>query len=104
VEEEAFKLIKRSLVNAPILSYPDFTKEFIISTDASNRGCGSKSTQEVDGEERTIAFASKSFTKGEANKSTIEKELTALHWAVNYFRPYVFGNKFIIRTDHKPLV
>lgn len=51
-----------------------------------------------------IAFASKPFTSGEKNKATIEKELTALYWAVNKFRSYIYGYKFRIRTDHKPLV
>jgi hypothetical protein len=60
-----------------------------------------------DGIEQTI---SKAFTKREANKSTIEKELTAIHWAVNFFTPY---RKMIesdqinmenIKTKHRPLV
>ena len=51
-----------------------------------------------------IAFASKTFTKGEKNKTVILKELTAIHWAINYFKAYLYGRKFIVKTDHRPLV
>ena len=61
-------------------------------------------SQITDGNDLPIAYASKSFTKGEKSKPTMEKELTAIHWAVNYFKPYIFGKKFKVRTDHRPLV
>lgn len=51
-----------------------------------------------------VSFWSKAFTSGKGNKSTIEKELTAIHFGINYHRPYLFGRKFIIRIDHKPLI
>lgn len=44
------------------------------------------------------------FLPGEKNKSVIEKELAAIHWALNYFKPYLYGVKFLVRTDHRPLV
>ena len=44
------------------------------------------------------------MTKGESNKSTIEQELTAIHWAITYFKPYLYGRYFTVLTDHKPLV
>jgi hypothetical protein len=103
VEENAYLEIKNTLLNAPILAYPDFDKNFIITTDASNIGCGAMISQMHGPIERAISFASKSFTKGEANKSTIEKELTAIHWAIKYFRPYIYGRKFKVKSDHRPL-
>ena len=48
--------------------------------------------------------ASKGFTVGESKKSTIEKELTAIHWAMKYFRPYLYGQEFVVKIDHKQLV
>jgi hypothetical protein len=104
IEHESFERIKNSLLDMPILQYPNFHKRFIITTDASNVACGAVLSQNVNGMDLPIAFASKAFTKGEANKSTIEKKLTAIHWAVKYFRPYLYGTKYIIKTDHKPLV
>lgn len=100
----AFLQLKDALINPPILQYPDFSKTFILSTDASNIACGAVLSQEHDGSELPIAFASKKFTKGESNKSTIEKELAAIHWAITYFKPYLYGRKFIVKSDHRPLV
>lgn len=102
--EEAFLKIKECLLKMPILHYPDFNKEFIIQCDASDKAMGAVLLQNHDGEDKIIAFASKSFTKGEANKSTILKELTAIHWSINHFKPYIYGYKFKVMTDHKPLI
>lgn len=87
-----------------ILKYPAFSKLFTLTTDASDVACGAVLSQNFEGDDLPIAFASKSFTKGESNKPTIEKELTAIHWAVNYFKPYLYGRKFRVKTDHRPLV
>lgn len=54
--------------------------------------------------DKPIHYASRGMTKGEKNKSTIEKELAAIHWAIVYFKPYVYGTHFILKTDHRPLV
>jgi len=102
--QNAFDCLKQCLIEPPILQYPDFSKEFILTTDASNVACGAVLSQVYEGKNLPIAFASKSFSQGERNKSTIEKELTAIHWAVTYFKSYLYGRKFKIYTDHKPLV
>lgn len=99
----AFETLKNILMSPTILQHPDFSKEFIISTDASNEACGAILSQNFDGKELPIAYASKTFTPGEKNKSTIEKELTAIHWAVIYFRPYIYGRRFRVKSDHRPL-
>ncbi|HBS53814.1 MAG TPA: hypothetical protein DD806_07425 [Flavobacterium sp.] len=102
--QEAFEKLKKSLIKHPILQHPNFEKEFTLTTDASNVACGAILSQEVNGVQLPIAYASKAFSKGEKNKSTIEKELTAIHWAVMNFKPYLYGKKFTIFTDHKPLI
>lgn len=95
--------LKNALINSPILCYPDFEKQFCITTDASNISCGAILSQEYDKVQLPIAYASRTFTKGERNKSVIERELAAIHWAIQYFRPYVYGTKFLVKTDHRPL-
>lgn len=103
IHQRAFNTLKSILMSPTILQYPNFQETFIISTDASNVACGAILAQNVNGVELPIAFASKTFTPGEKNKSTIEKELAAIHWAITYFKPYVYGRKFIVKSDHRPL-
>lgn len=102
--EYSFKAFKEALIRPPILQYPCFDKQFIITTDASKLACDAVLSQEHGGMELPIAYASKGFTKGEINKSTIEKELAAIHWAIMYFRPYIYGHQFKVKSDHRPLV
>lgn len=91
--------LKRLLITEPILRYPNFNKTFTITTDASQFALGAVLSQD----EHPICFASRTLNDHEQRYSTIEKELLAIVWAVKYFRPYVFGRRFLIETDHKPL-
>lgn len=101
--EKAFKICQELLMNDPILSYPDFEKEFIVTTDASHYALGAVLSQGIIGCDKPIAFASRTLNDNEINYSTTEKELLAIVWATKYFRPYLFGRKFTIVTDHQPL-
>ena len=101
--EKSFQYLKTALMSPQLLQYPDFTKKFIITTDASKLACGAVLSQEYDGKLLPVSYASKSFTPGESKKSTIEQELTAIHWAIKYFRPYIYGTNFSVQTDHRPL-
>lgn len=100
----AFETLKSQLLSPQILQFPNFKKQFILITDASKVACGAILAQKYDDVDLPIAYASKAFTKGESNKSTIEQELTAIHWAITHFRPYLYGRKFLVKTDHRPLV
>lgn len=101
--ENAFQYLKTQLMSPNILQYPDYDKSFCITTDASKYACGAVLSQEHDGVQLPISYASRAFTKGESNKSTIEQELTAIHWAIKFFRPYIYGKRFLVRSDHRPL-
>lgn len=98
-----FEKCKTLLINDPILQYPDFSKEFVLTTDASNLAIGAVLSQGAIGTDKPIAYASRTLNSSEINYSTIEKELLAIVWATKYFRPYLFGRKFKIVTDHRPL-
>lgn len=101
---KCFNLCKTLLINEPILKYPDFSEPFIVTTDASNYALGAVLSQNFNGVEHPIGYSSRTLNTHEINYSTTEKELLAIVWATNYFRPYLYGTKFHIRTDHKPLV
>lgn len=98
-----FEKCKQLLINDPILQYPDFSKDFILTTDASNVAIGAVLSQGPLGADKPVCYASRTLNDSETNYSTIEKELLAIVWATKYFRPYLFGRKFKIVTDHKPL-
>lgn len=102
--QKSFDTLKETLKNPPILQYPDFEKPFIITVDASKGGIGAVLSQiSDDGSDLPVSYASKSFTKGQRNKAVIEQELLAIHFGIKQFRPYVYGTKFTVRSDHKPL-
>lgn len=102
-QQKSFEECKQLLTSPPILQYPDFTKEFILTTDASIHAIGAVLSQGPIGKDLPIAYASRTLNKAESNYSTIERELLAIVWAVKHFRPYLFGRRFKIVTDHKPL-
>lgn len=102
--QKAYETLKNKLIEPPILQYPDFDKPFILTTDASNYALGAVLSQGEIGNDLPISYASKSLAKHDINKPVIEKELLAIHWGINFFRPYLYGRKFIVVTDHRPLV
>lgn len=99
----AFEKCKYILSSSQVLQYPDFNQKFILTTDASNYALGAVLSQGNIGRDKPIAYASRTLTKTEEKYSTIEKELLAIDWACKYFRPYLYGRKFTLFTDHKPL-
>lgn len=100
---ECFNICKDILTTEPILAYPDFSKQFILTTDASKYAIGAVLSQIQNGSEHPICYASRTLNDHEINYSTIEQELLAIVFGTKYFRPYLFGRKFKIVTDHKPL-
>ncbi|MCG7879381.1 MAG: RNase H-like domain-containing protein, partial [Candidatus Thiodiazotropha endolucinida] len=101
--QNAFERLKEHLVNAPILVYPDFMKEFILDTDASHNSIGAVLTQKHDGKERVVSYASRTLSKSERKYSVTRKEMLALVYFVKHFRHFLLGRKFLIRTDHSAL-
>ena len=101
--EKAFKDAKQLVSNAPTLAHYDVTKPIKLFCDASPRGVGACMMQIVDGQERPVAYASRTLTVAESNYAQIEREALAIIFAVRKFHQYLFGKKFILVTDHQPL-
>lgn len=97
---EAFKTLKEKLISAPILVYPDFSVPFEVTSDASNVAIGGVLSQN----DKPIAYVSRTLNEHELNYSTIEKECLGMVWCLKQFRPYIYGRKIRLFTDHKPLV
>ena len=100
----------RSLIEfitaAPILAYPDFEKEFILHTDASQKGLGAILYQQQNDEMKVIGYASRTLNQAESNYHPTKLEFLALKWAVSeHFQDYLgYANHFTVYTDNNPLV
>ncbi|GBM00012.1 Retrovirus-related Pol polyprotein from transposon 297 [Araneus ventricosus] len=82
---------------------PRTDKYFILDTDASNKGIGAVLSQKIENEERAIAYFSKSLGKPERNYCVTRKELLAIVKSIEHFHHYLYGRKFLLRTDHASL-
>ena len=106
--QEAFDALKEALSAAPVLGYPDFSREFILEVDASLNGLGTiLSQQGKDRQICVIAYASHSLCPSERsmhNYSSVKLELLVLKWAVTEkFRDYLLDSQFQVYTDNNQL-
>ena len=106
--QEGFNQLKKALMEAPVLVYPDYSKPFILETDTSLKGLGAVLSQKGDDNEiRVIAYASQSLQPSEKSMrdySSAKIELMALKWSIcDKFKDYLLGSKFTIFTDNNPL-
>ncbi|KAH3717167.1 hypothetical protein DPMN_059947 [Dreissena polymorpha] len=102
--ERAFKELKERVTMSPILRMADLGKPFILRTDASNVGLGAVLLQEHEDGKFPVAYASRKLLQRERNYSVVEKECLAVVWGVQKFHTYLYGKKFLLETDHMPLV
>ena len=90
-------------VNLLVHFNPDL--KLILASDASNYVIGAVLSHEMpDGTERPIGYVSRSLSPAERNYSTMDKEALAVIVGLKKFHQFLYGKKFTIRTDHKPLV
>ncbi|XP_077318945.1 uncharacterized protein LOC143940971 [Lithobates pipiens] len=102
--EQAFQALKEALARAPVLQAPDFTRRFLVQTDASAYGLGAVLSQVDDaGEEHPILYLSRKLLPREVAYATIEKECLAIVWALQKLQTYLYGRHFTVITDHNPL-
>lgn len=98
--ETAFNTLKEKLVTAPILKYPDFTKEFILAVDASDYSIGYVLSQMHEGKEHPICFGGRGLRDVERKWHITDKEGLALVEAVQTYRHYLTNQKFTVYTDN----
>ena len=104
-EQKGFDTLKEKLSDAPVLTHLSEKLPLKLDTDASNYGIGAVISHIYpSGEERPIAYASRTLNKSERNYPQIKKEALSIVFGVRKFHQYLYGRKFILVTDHKPLV
>jgi hypothetical protein len=130
--QNAFVTLKEALISYPCMRHPEFSRDFIVQTDSSGYGvgailcqmqpkvlelesnesgqtlykdeCVSKINNETEElEEVVIAYSSKKLDKKQIKYSATELECYAIIHAITVFKPYLYGRKFVIKCDHRPL-
>ena len=101
--QREFEDIKETLTGPEIMGYPLDDGKFILDTDACDVSIGAVLSQMQDGRERVIAYASRTLNKAERNYCVTDRELLAIRYFTEYFRQYLLGRHFTVRTDHQAL-
>jgi len=102
--EQAFLRVKQLVSSDQVLTHYDPTLPMRVATDASPYGIGAVLSHVLpNGDERPVVFASRSLQASEKNYSQIDKEALAIVFGIRKFHEYLYGHKFTLITDHKPL-
>ena len=101
--QKAFETLKEKMLTAPVMSLPRDEGEYTLDTDASGWAIGAVLSQQQDGHERVIAYGSRLYSRAESRYDTTRQELLAVVYFVQYYKQYLLGRHFKIRTDHAAL-
>ena len=103
--QDSFQELKQALTVSPVLGYPSTEPgdAFILDTDACDYGIGAVLSQIQSGQERVIAYFSKSLGRSERQYCITRKELLAIVASIKHFHHYLYGVHFTVRTDHGAL-
>ncbi|KHJ40296.1 hypothetical protein D918_09654 [Trichuris suis] len=100
---DAFSKLKDALTSEPVLRFPDFTKSFILDTDASMLAIGAVLSQlDEKGQEHPVAFGSRILSRAEQKYCVTRREMLAVITFVEQFAPYL-QEEIVLRTDHGAL-
>ena len=105
--DEAFEKLKEEMARECTLNFPEFSADAApleLYVDASSTGCGSSLQQKQNGSMKVITYASTTFSDAQRRYSTIERELAALRWGIKWHHTFLASRRFILHTDHKPLL
>ena len=102
---KAFEVLKQACMQSPVLAFADYTKDFLLETDASKEGLGAVLSQkQEDGWFHPVAYGSEVLTPHEKNYHSTKLECLALKWAVTeHFKEYLLYQPFPVRTDNNLL-
>ena len=99
----AYRQLKASISNDPVLHLADVSRGFVLRTDASDKGIGGVLLQDHGGTLFPVEYVSRKLKDAESRYAVVERECLALVWAIQKFQPYLYGREFILQTDHSPL-
>ena len=103
-QHQAFNRLKLALTTAPVLRLPDFERQFVVTTDASDAAVGAILEQDFGNGLQPVAFASRKLNGAEMRYSVYERELLGIVWALAQWKHYFRGlHSVVIQTDHAPL-
>lgn len=103
-QQLAFLDVKHALLEPPTLAHYDESAPIVLHTDASQDGLGAVLLQEDEsGDHKVLAYASRQLSDVERRRHSSELECLAVVWAVEKFRPYLYGRHFTIVTDNSAL-
>ena len=98
--EAAFESLNKALITAPILSQPDYNRPFNVDTDSSSTQLGAVLSNNNDGVERPLVYASRVLSETECQYATTKREALTVVQAAKWFKLSVLGLTLLIRTDH----
>ena len=103
---KAFEMLKQTCMNSPVLAFADYTKDFLLETDALKEGLGAVFSQkQEDGRFHPVAYGSQVLTAHEKNYHSTKLEFLALKWAImEHFKEYLLYQPFLVKTDNNPLI
>lgn len=103
-QAKSFELLKQAMTTAPVLAHPDPDRMFILAADASDQAVGAVLQQDLEVGLQPIAYFSRKLRGAELNYSVHEKETLAQVLALKHWRCFLEGPRFVVETDHNPLV
>ena len=102
--KEAFHVLKKAIMMALVLTYPDPNKEYLLETDTSKLGLGVVLSQkQSDSRYHPMAFSSRALQGAEHKYHSTKFEFLAMKWGIHHFEMYLLGRQSKVRADNNPL-
>jgi len=101
LQQQAFVRLKEALTTPPVLALPRSGRKYVLDVDACETQVGAALLQEQDdGKLQPVAYISRRLETNELLYGVTEKELLEVFWSSLKLRPYLEGDRFLVRTDH----